>query len=98
MKKKTVFMGTLFILGITFVSLFYGVYLPGYLEDTIPEQKEKIELASGLKAIEQVEVNGFTHSATWKVEFIDSLGNTSEKLINVTLDRGNWIIQPYKAD
>lgn len=73
---------------------FYGWYLPNYIEENADEQSDVIEM-SGLTPIEQTEVSGWSGSATWKVTKLDSLGNPVEKLIDVRLRDGNWIVQPH---
>jgi hypothetical protein len=89
--KMVIFMS---IISIGWIFGFYGWYLPNYIEENADAQRDVIEM-SGYKPIEQVEVSGWTNTAVWKVSKTDSLGNPKEKLIDVRLRKGDWIVQPH---
>lgn len=91
-KKASILM---LVLGFSFILGFYGFYLPNYIEGESSKQEEVIEI-SGMKPIEQTEVSGWESKATWKVIKTDSTGKPVEKLVDLFLDRGNWIIQPHQ--
>lgn len=91
-KWKVVIFMTIISIGWLFG--FYGWYLPNYIEENADAQRDVIEM-SGLTPVEQTEVSGWSATATWKVTKLDSLGNPVEKLVDVRLNKGNWLVQPH---
>ncbi len=84
----------LLVAGLTWTFGFYGWYIPDYIEENSSKQEEVIEMV-GMVPIKQVEISGWSGIATWKVITHDSLGSPIEKLVDVRLYRGNWILQPH---
>lgn len=92
MKDKTKLFIIMSLVAITWVFGFYGWYLPKHITDDKEKIEEYLDL-NGLTPIEMVDVSGLSATSTWLVTKPDSLGNPVEKLVNVRLHKGRYILQ-----